>query len=68
MYSLSARLWLTNAQEYALGTNPFVADTDGHGVNDGLDPHPLDPLHNSGTPGDTTGPTITLIVPSLGTL
>ncbi len=28
---------LTNAQEFALGTNPAVADTDGDGLNDGAE-------------------------------
>lgn len=39
---------LTNAQEIALGTDPFRADTDGDGFNDGLEAaegsNPLDPL------------------------
>ncbi len=38
---------LTNAQEIALGTNPFQADTDGDGFNDGIEAaagsNPLDP-------------------------
>jgi hypothetical protein len=33
---------LANAQELALGTDPFVADTDGDGLWDAFDPLPLD--------------------------
>jgi hypothetical protein len=32
---------LTDAQELAAGTDPTKADTDGDGLNDGVDPHPL---------------------------
>jgi len=31
------------AQEAAIGTNPFLYDTDGDGLNDGIDPFPLQP-------------------------
>jgi serine protease len=34
---------LTFAQELVLGTNPSNPDTDGDGVADGVDPHPLTP-------------------------
>ena len=34
---------LTNVEEQALGTDPTRADTDGDGVEDGLDEFPLDP-------------------------
>ncbi|WP_369855609.1 carboxypeptidase regulatory-like domain-containing protein [Candidatus Thalassolituus haligoni] len=34
---------LTNAQEFALGTNPTLADSDGDGVDDASDEMPLDP-------------------------
>jgi len=32
---------LTNAEEFALGTNPFLMDTDGDGIPDREDPSPL---------------------------
>jgi hypothetical protein len=32
---------LTNAEEYMLGTNPFLMDTDGDGIPDAEDPEPL---------------------------
>lgn len=32
---------LTAREEYALGTDPTLADTDGDGINDGADPQPL---------------------------
>lgn len=32
---------LTNAQEFALGTNSYLMDTDGDGLPDGSDPNPL---------------------------
>ena len=49
-----------------VGTNPFVADTDGDTVLDGADAFPLDPTRSTApapTPGDTTPPTITLTAP-----
>jgi len=33
---------LSNAQELALGTDPFLADTDGDWLSDAVDPAPLD--------------------------
>ena len=57
---------LSNLAEAALGTNPFVADTDGDTVLDGADAFPLDPTRSTApapTPGDTTPPTITLTAP-----
>ncbi|MEJ2690416.1 MAG: thrombospondin type 3 repeat-containing protein [Deltaproteobacteria bacterium] len=33
---------LTNSEEYDLGTDPLLADTDGDGVIDGFDGYPLD--------------------------
>jgi hypothetical protein len=33
---------LTTLQEQALGTNPYAADSDGDGINDNVDTHPLD--------------------------
>ena len=56
---------LTNLQEYAMGTNPLLADTDGDGVPDGLDAFPLDPSRSSltNTAGDTTPPAIVLLNP-----
>jgi Bacterial TSP3 repeat len=32
---------LTNAEEFMLGTNPFLMDTDGDGIPDESDPEPL---------------------------
>ncbi len=32
---------LSNAEEFMLGTNPFLMDTDGDGIPDGEDPDPL---------------------------
>ncbi len=32
---------LTNAEEYMLGTDPFLMDTDGDGIPDEADPEPL---------------------------
>ena len=53
--------------EIARGTDPFLADSDGDGVNDGADYYPLDParwLAPTPTPGDTTPPVITLTYPT----
>jgi alpha-tubulin suppressor-like RCC1 family protein len=60
-----------NGVERLNGTDPFRADTDGDGTNDGTDAFPLDPTRTtapSGTPGDTTPPTITLTEPTNATL
>ncbi len=38
---------LSNAQELAIGTDPFVADTDGDGLWDAFDPLPLDSSNSS---------------------
>ncbi|WP_449068119.1 hypothetical protein [Prosthecobacter sp.] len=46
---------LTLEQEWMIGTNPAMADTDGDGVNDKLDRSPLDPAIST-TPGDISGP------------
>jgi hypothetical protein len=62
---------ILNGAERGNGTDPFRADTDGDGVNDGTDDFPLDPTRTtapSGTPGDTTPPTITLTEPTNATL
>jgi len=58
---------LTNAQELAMGTNPFLADTDRDGVPDNLDAYPLDPTRWQAPgpdPNDHTPPVITLIEPA----
>jgi hypothetical protein len=34
---------LTNLQEFELGTDPTLTDTDGDGISDDMDSHPLDP-------------------------
>jgi len=56
---------LTTAQEILRGTNPFLADTDGDGVDDKHDAFPLDPTRWALSPvaGDTTPPVITLLSP-----
>jgi hypothetical protein len=62
---------LTNAQELALGTNPFLADTDGDGVPDGQDAFPLDPTRwqaPTADPNDHTAPVVTLTKPAGATL
>ncbi len=60
-----------NWVERANGTDPFRSDTDGDTVGDGTDAFPLDPTRTtapSGSPGDTTPPTITLTEPTNATL
>jgi hypothetical protein len=51
------------AEEAALGTNPFLFDTDGDGLHDGIDPFPL----QAGTPSTLISvagpPQITLLTP-----
>ena len=56
---------LTNARESALGTNPMLADSDGDGVNDGIDEFPLDPNMSARLikSSDTTSPVINLQQP-----
>ncbi|MEM7790092.1 MAG: nidogen-like domain-containing protein [Verrucomicrobiota bacterium] len=56
---------LTNAEELALGTNPNLSDTDGDGVDDGLDEFPLDPFMSarSTDAGDISSPVINLQQP-----
>jgi hypothetical protein len=49
------------------GTDPLLADTDGDGVNDAMDPYPLDPTRWTvlpSDPSDHTAPVITLTEPS----
>jgi hypothetical protein len=61
---------LTTLQETALGTSPLLADTDGDGVNDALDPFPLDNTRWAvlvSTPGDVIRPTVTLQAPLAAT-
>jgi hypothetical protein len=58
---------LTDAQEYALGTNAFWPDTDGDGVNDSADYYPFDPALSAaptGSPSDTTPPDFTVEDPA----
>jgi hypothetical protein len=57
---------VSNLNEQINGTNMFEPDTDGDDVNDGADDYPLDPTRTTypgSTPGDTTGPAITLELP-----
>jgi alpha-tubulin suppressor-like RCC1 family protein len=59
------------AQEAAIGTSPVLDDTDGDGVNDDIDPFPLDPDRwetPSFIPGDVTAPLVTLQTPSAAVL
>ena len=46
---------LANTQELALGTDPFVADTDGDGLWDAFDPLPLDSSNSSQANGIVWG-------------
>jgi hypothetical protein len=58
---------ILNAVELALGTNPFLSDTDGDGTPDNTDAFPLDPARTSmppGDPSDTIPPIITLVHPA----
>jgi hypothetical protein len=62
---------ISNADEIEAGTSPFAADTDRDGHDDDEDDYPLDPTRweaPASDPGDTTGPTITLIQPAGATL
>ena len=61
---------LSNAQELALGTNPNQADSDGDGVDDGIDEFPLDPnlTIRPTNGGDTNSPLILLLTPPQTTL
>ncbi|MCO1335086.1 hypothetical protein MO867_12155 [Microbulbifer sp. OS29] len=43
---------LSNLQEYQLGTDPQVADSDRDGINDGEDRHPLDARYRLDQDGD----------------
>ena len=47
---------LSNEYEHLIGTNPFVADSDGDGVSDSLDADPRDPLVTTfnGLPASST--------------
>ena len=61
---------LSTLQELALGTSPLLADTDGDGVNDALDPFPLDATRWAALvpiSGDVTRPTVTLQAPLAAT-
>ncbi|MGI9276092.1 MAG: hypothetical protein ACR2PT_14780 [Endozoicomonas sp.] len=46
---------LTDAEEKSVGTDPFVADTDGDKVNDKLDAFPLDHEESTDTDADGIG-------------
>lgn len=57
---------LTNLQEVALGSDAFLADTDGDGVIDSLDAYPINAMLQAGpqaNPLDTVPPIITLAEP-----
>ena len=56
---------LTNLQEYLLGTNPLLADTDGDGISDGDE---VNLYHTNPNNPDTTAPTIQLLAPVTGTV
>jgi hypothetical protein len=55
---------LSDSDEIAQGTNPYLRDTDGDELPDNLDPLPLDPSWNSPTaPPDILGaPVIILLI------
>jgi hypothetical protein len=60
---------LTNAEELAMGTNPFSADSDGDGVADNLDALPLDPTSTGAGASTVPGPPVlSLITPADATL
>ena len=46
---------LSDAEELAIGSDPYNPDTDNDGVNDGLDAFPLNPLETLDTDGDGIG-------------
>lgn len=57
---------LDASQEDLIGTSPVMDDTDGDGVNDGLDAFPLDPDRSDPpvpSPGDTTSPVVSVTTP-----
>lgn len=53
---------VTNLEEYLQGTDPTSADTDGDGVNDRIDPDPLDPLVATTGFGDFDGDALADVV------
>ena len=57
---------LSNVAELIRGTSPTLPDSDGDGYNDAVDAYPLDPtrhLPSDRSPGDFTGPVVTIEVP-----
>jgi len=62
---------VSDTAEIANGTNPFLVDSDGDGIWDGLDAFPLDASRSSvpgSNPNDHTPPAIFLDEPSSATL
>lgn len=49
---------IPDAAEALLGTDPFMADTDGDGINDKLDPQPLQAANTIAQVGKPGGPAI----------
>lgn len=57
---------LNNQSEAVRGSNPFIADSDGDGFDDGVDAYPIDPtqwLFGTSDPNDSSAPVISILTP-----